>query len=55
MRTLLDFERGRKSRDLKSFLNRVLGGEVDLIDFTHALKDLDIQEMQNAIVLIKSE
>lgn len=53
--SLLDFERGQHNENLKIFLEELLDSEIDLIDFTHALKTLDISEMENLVVLIKAD
>ena len=50
---LLGFQRGQNINNLKEFIKDVIKYEVDIIDFTHALKNLDISEMNNLITLIK--
>lgn len=50
---LLGFQRGQNINNLKEFIKDVIKYEVDIIDFTHALKKLDISEMNNLITLIK--
>lgn len=51
-KTLLNFERTRNNEELISYLSKMLEITVDLLDFTHALDNLDISEMENIITLI---
>lgn len=53
--SLLDCEKGEKNRELKEYLASLLNAEVDLINFDHALKNLDISEMENVLIFIKWE
>lgn len=50
---LIDLEKGKYKEQLKSYLKGLLNSEVDLIYFEHALKNLDIAEMENVIVFIR--
>ena len=49
---MLNFERSIKTEEVKKFLDKIFGINIDLIDFTHALGKLDIAEMENIIKLI---
>ena len=51
---LLDFERGQNIINLKTDLIDLLQADVDIIDFTHAINNLDIEEMENIIVFVKT-
>lgn len=49
---LLNFERARNIEELTTYLSKMLEITVDLLDFTHAMDNLDISEMENIITLI---
>lgn len=49
---LLNFERCKNSDQLIQYLREKLQITIDLLDFTHAMDNLDIQEMENIITLI---
>lgn len=49
---LLNFERKKNNEELKKYLKDKLSINIDLIDFTHAMKNLDKKEMENIITLI---
>ena len=49
---ILNYERLELLEELKEYLKDKLNLKVDLIDFTHALKKLDISEMENIITII---
>lgn len=51
-KSLMAFERLKKGEELKKYLTEMLKIHVDLIDFSHALEELDICEMENMITLI---
>lgn len=53
--SLLDYEKGEKNRELKEYLASLLNAEADFINFNHALKNLDISEMENVLIFIKWE
>ena len=50
---LLDFERSQNTLLLKQYLKDITHLDIDIIDFSHALHHLDINEMNNIVVLIK--
>lgn len=49
---LLNFERCKNIEELNKFLSIKFQVTVDLLDFTHAMDNLDINEMENVITLI---
>ncbi len=49
---LLNFERARNNEELTIYLSKMFEITVDLLDFTHAMDNLDIIEMENIITLI---
>lgn len=48
----IPLERQEKKNKLIGFLSTLLGTRADVIDFTNALRNLDISEMENSIALI---
>lgn len=48
----LPFERLKRQEEIKVYLSKKIGIYVDLIDFTNAIEELDIREMENIITLI---
>ena len=51
-RSLMTFERINKTEELKEFLSQKLQIHIDLIDFSLAIREMDICEMENIITLI---
>lgn len=51
-KNLINFERCRNNDQLIKFLSERFQITVDLLDFTHAMTNLDINEMENVITLI---
>lgn len=49
---LLNFERVKNNEQLSKYLSEKLQITIDLIDFTHAMEKLDMNEMENIITLI---
>lgn len=49
---LMNFERCRNNNQLIKYLSEKFQITVDLLDFTHAMTNLDINEMENIITLI---
>ena len=49
---LLNFERCKNNGNLINYLSNKLQINVDLIDFTHAMENMDINEMENIITII---
>ena len=50
---LLDYQKSINKEKVKSIIIETLNAKVDLIEFKHALDNLDINEMENIVVLIK--
>lgn len=51
-KNLMNFERCRNNNQLIKYLSERFQITVDLLDFTHAMTNLDINEMENIITLI---
>ena len=49
---IINIEKERIIKELIEYLTKELGIKVDIIDFTHAMKVLEINEMENIITLI---
>ena len=47
-----NIEKERIIKELTEYLTKEIGIKVDIIDFTHAMKVLEINEMENIITLI---
>ncbi len=52
---LIDYEKGLLKEKLIKYLKEELDERIDLVDFKHALKELNINEMEKIIVLIKEQ
>lgn len=51
-RDLLNLEKSRMEKKLTEFLEQLMNQKIDLIDFTHALTNLEIGEMEQIITLL---
>ena len=49
---IINLEKERIIKELIEYLTKEIGIKVDIIDFTHAMKVLEINEMENIITLI---
>ena len=49
---IINIEKERIIKELIEYLTKEIGIKVDIIDFTHAMKVLEINEMENIITLI---
>lgn len=49
---IVNFEKKEKKQKLAEYLNQKLNIKIDLIDFTSAIRNLDLNEMENIITLI---
>ena len=49
---IINIEKARIIKELIEYLTKEIGIKVDIIDFTHAMKVLEINEMENIITLI---
>ena len=49
---IINIEKERIIKELTEYLTKEIGIKVDIIDFTHAMKVLEINEMENIITLI---
>lgn len=49
---IVNFEKKEKKQKLAEYLNQKLNIKIDLIDFTSAIENLDLNEMENIITII---
>ena len=49
---ITNFEKKEKKQKLAEYLNQKLNIKIDLIEFTSAIENLDLNEMENIITLI---
>ena len=49
---LLPLEKGMVIKNLTDYLENKIKIHLDILDFTHALENLDISEMENLITII---
>ena len=49
---IVNFEKKGKKQKLAEYLNQKFNIKIDLIDFTSAIENLDLNEMENIITII---